>query len=322
MTTITSPRTSSPAPSSTGTPRITSPSPSSSARGSLDLSRPPQPGANPANPSQRRNRAALRDFYNLKSKPQNASNPATGSLQRTASITSTHSDASIATTTTNATLVNEAATTSALTAQLDSPDFKADEWIKTLLETSSLREILKTEATLVSEIRNLDGERKALVYDNYSKLIKAVATIGEMQRSINGPATTDAMKVMSVQVLGGDVGVKGGLEGVEELESKMESLRATVRELASGQHGDQKAKDEKKRRRDERDAQKKRKEIVKWVLDAPERLKALVDEGKKNEAEKTWTTVKKYLDRWKNVKGISEVRRACEEVYGDRLDER
>jgi vacuolar protein sorting-associated protein 51 len=40
-----------------------------------------------------------------------------------------------------------------------------------------LESVLKVEGALVNEIRGLDGERKALVYDNYSKLITATDTI-------------------------------------------------------------------------------------------------------------------------------------------------
>ncbi|RMD41558.1 hypothetical protein DV735_g3566, partial [Chaetothyriales sp. CBS 134920] len=60
-----------------------------------------------------------------------------------------------------------------LLAKLDDPSFEADEFVSSLLASGSLQEILRTEAVLVSEVRNLDGECKALVYDNYSKLIKA-----------------------------------------------------------------------------------------------------------------------------------------------------
>jgi vacuolar protein sorting-associated protein 51 len=171
MATITSPRTESPA----GNLRVTSPSvaspthsstntPSSS---SIDL---PRTDAPPAT-AQRRNRAALRDYYNLKSKP--SPQPASGSLSRTASIASTTSDSTV---TSHLTAQAAENGTSPLLAQLDDPSFQPAPFITKLLATASLRDILRTESALVSEVRNLDGERKALVYDNYSKLIKAVGT--------------------------------------------------------------------------------------------------------------------------------------------------
>lgn len=299
MATISSPQTQSPAP---GTPRIKSPSiadtPTSSTRGSIDLplTARPQPGQ----PPRRGNRAALRDYYNLKSKP-GAPAPvpgAQGDLRRTGSITSTTSD--ISTAPSIATLTENTSTTSSLTAQLDNTDFDAEGYIHDLLAKSSLRDILKVEATLVSEIRNLDGERKALVYDNYSKLIKAVGTIGEMQRGMNDSTT-------------------GGLREVKELESKIEGLRASVTEIV-GQKDMEDGEARMKRRGLKED--KRKKEVVRWVLDAPDRLAKLVDGGKQDEADKEWKVVKSYLDKWTGVKGVEDIRRRCEEVVLEHWDDR
>jgi YD repeat-containing protein len=49
--------------------------------------------------------------------------------------------------------------------------------VRGLLEREGLKGVLSVENELVGEIRGLDGERKALVYDNYSKLIAATDTI-------------------------------------------------------------------------------------------------------------------------------------------------
>ena len=49
--------------------------------------------------------------------------------------------------------------------------------MRKLLEREGLEGVLKVENELVGEIRGLDGDRKALVYDNYSKLISATDTI-------------------------------------------------------------------------------------------------------------------------------------------------
>jgi vacuolar protein sorting-associated protein 51 len=62
-------------------------------------------------------------------------------------------------------------------SELDKKGFEAGSYVKTLLENEGLEGVLRIEAALVGEIRGLDGERKALVYDNYSKLIAATDTI-------------------------------------------------------------------------------------------------------------------------------------------------
>ena len=46
-----------------------------------------------------------------------------------------------------------------------------------MLADSGLEELVRAYARVVGETRALDAEKKALVYDNYSKLISATETI-------------------------------------------------------------------------------------------------------------------------------------------------
>lgn len=119
MATISTPRTQSPAP-----PRVQSPiisqspagTPASSVRPSLELPIAEGRAVSPAPPNaaQRRNRAALRDYYNLKSQI-----PPHGPLSRTASIASTTSNG----TTSTLAALDDPSSTSALISQLDQADF-------------------------------------------------------------------------------------------------------------------------------------------------------------------------------------------------------
>jgi vacuolar protein sorting-associated protein 51 len=287
MATISSPRASSPA----ATPRITSPSiasvnsplgtPTSSHRSSLDYTRDPTtPTAKDPTPKPaRRNRAALRDYYNLK--PHAPSTP----IQRTASITSTISNS---TTTTVTDLDTPTATN--LPASLDTPSFSPQTFIDSLLKTASLTDLLKTEGALISEIRTLDGERKALVYDNYSKLIAAVGTLAEMQRG------------MQTGLGGGAIGVGTGAKGgdMARLEGKFEGLEVLVKEMApEGGSADEDDEEEEELRRQQ--------ETVRWALGAPERLERLEGE----EQEKEWVEIKRLLDEWDGVEGVVELGKAC-----------
>ncbi len=61
--------------------------------------------------------------------------------------------------------------------ELDAPGFSAEAYVARALAESSLEELLRTYARVVGEARALDAEKKALVYDNYSKLISATETI-------------------------------------------------------------------------------------------------------------------------------------------------
>jgi vacuolar protein sorting-associated protein 51 len=166
--------------------------------------------------------------------------------------------------------------------------------VQTLLSQAGLKDILRAESALVSEIRTLDGERKALVYDNYSKLIEAVETIAEMQKGISQRG--------------------GGLDGVDELTGRLADLEKLVADMGGPRESRGGAL-----RTDGDDEEalrvKKKQERVRWVLNAPERLRAI--EGSE-EAELEWARIKRWLDRWEGARGVGEVRSACEVVMKNR----
>lgn len=60
----------------------------------------------------------------------------------------------------------------------------------------------------------------------------------------------------------------------------------------------------------------KQREIVRWVLDAPERLRKMREEGHIESSRKEWEQIKVLLTKWKAVKGVDEVRKECKEVMG------
>lgn len=66
-------------------------------------------------------------------------------------------------------------------SEIDADGFDADAYVKSKLKDSSLEELLRTYTRVLGEIRALDAEKKALVYDNYSKLITATETIRKVR---------------------------------------------------------------------------------------------------------------------------------------------
>lgn len=62
------------------------------------------------------------------------------------------------------------------------------------------------------------------------------------------------------------------------------------------------------------DPKDKQRQLVRWVLGAPQRLDAMLQTGKREEAEGQWKEVSQLLDRWKGVDGVDDVRRQCEQV--------
>lgn len=177
--------------------------------------------------------------------------------------------------------------------ELDTPEFDAERYVDQLLATSSLSTVLKAENSLVGDIRTLDSERKALVYDNYSKLIRAVETIGKMRKSMDDQGAPLKM----TKTLGPAIGFVAETAG--NLIQEGEEQRRRIKESKSmEQAGSKKAE----------------KETVKWVLGTPSRLKKLLADGKREEADKDWAEVKNLLDKWEGVKGVSEVKEACSKI--------
>lgn len=208
--------------------------------------------------SRRRDRAALREFYNLQ-----ATQPSTEKQPPTAS----------------APQPEDASPSDALSA-LDNPSFSPQTYVDDLLSSADAETLLRTLNSITISALGLEGDKKALVYDNYTTLLSATSTISRMRENVDPMApvtTTLEPAVKHIADVAGDIAGSRGVGG-----------------------GD-------------REAQK---ETVRWVLGAPERLKGLKEQGNEEEMTKLWDEVSGMLEKWKGVKGVDEVRRKCEDVVG------
>jgi hypothetical protein len=164
---------------------------------------------------------------------------------------------------------------------MDQENFDAEAYIKRVLETQSLGDLLRTYNGVLTDIRALDAEKKALVYDNYSKLIAATETIRRMRVNM------DPLNPMTSTL---DPAIQGIYQRAENIKVEMrEGLPESVRrerEMGS----EEREKDTRMR---------KAKEVVRRVLDCPERVRELVKEGKEEDARKEWELTLRLLERWK-----------------------
>lgn len=168
---------------------------------------------------------------------------------------------------------------------MDVPGFDAEGYISSTLASNSLAELLRTYARVLGEIRALDAEKKALVYDNYSKLISATETIRRMQ------STMDPLNPMAGTL---DLVVKGIYEQASGLREEMR------REVGGKEEGE-----------GEGGRRKRTRELAKEVLEVPGRLRRLMEEGREEEAKKEWEMPRRLLVRWKERgvggKGVEEL---------------
>ncbi|KAI4705166.1 hypothetical protein J4E81_000045 [Alternaria sp. BMP 2799] len=264
MSTIASPRAS----SSVRSPSLT--------RTSIDSSsshRPP--------PAARRNRAALREFYGLKNAPRDATPDARISEESSRTQLGPEEDETL--------------------TELDAADFNAEAFVEALLAKEGLKGVLKVEADLVSQIRNLDSDRKSLVYDNYSKLLSATSTIRRMRGNMDPLApTTHTLGPAISHIAETAASLSSSLQ--DSHQSKEQGLGISIR--VEQDDKDKSDVDKKRRQQD----------TVKWVLDTPRRLQDMVDQEQDEKAEKEWEEVSRILDKWKRVAGVQELREQCEAI--------
>ncbi|CZS98408.1 uncharacterized protein RAG0_07174 [Rhynchosporium agropyri] len=298
MSTIASPR--EPSLSGRRIPLISTPTTSS--RPSLDTTRSefsPSRSSHPISqgtttlplPPPKRNRAALREYYNLqsqKSGPSSSLSTTTSQPPSSPASSSIHS------------LADEYGNGDGdenLDSEMDREGFDAEEYVRRVLEEKSLGEVLGIYRGVLADVRALDAERKALVYDNYSKLIVATEMIGRMREGVgNGKGSVSGSGSGSGRnVGGGAVGGKKNEDKVEGVEQLVERVRKGVEALRRDGEGSEARKAEMER------AERRRKTrlVVERVSSAPEKVRRLVKDGKKDEASALWEHEKRLLERWR-----------------------
>ncbi|KAH7029011.1 Vps51/Vps67-domain-containing protein [Microdochium trichocladiopsis] len=279
MSTIASPR----EPSSPFPRRVPSQSnatPTSSNRPSLDLPRSaagspsptpvsaafPSPGLpggatsapNAAGPG-RRNRAALREYYNLRSK-HGAAIPPTPSVE----VTEPEDD-------------GVSAYSEVPASEMDKDGFDPEAFIAQALAEKGLDELLRLYTRVLGETRALDAEKKALVYDNYSKLIAATETIRKMRTNM------DPLNPMASTLD----------PAIAQIYTQASQIRDNLRKTIPAPDEATKAPEEAAARRT------RTKKLALAVLETPAKLRELVSEGRAEEARQAWKLPKRLLLSWK-----------------------
>uniref|UniRef100_A0AAV1T188 Vacuolar protein sorting-associated protein 51 homolog n=1 Tax=Peronospora matthiolae TaxID=2874970 RepID=A0AAV1T188_9STRA len=84
---------------------------------------------------------------------------------------------------------------------MDSAGFDAQVYVKELLQTRGLNELLAIDDKLIREIKELDTDMQMLVYENYSKFITATDTIRKIKNNVATMEDDVARVVKSMDVI-------------------------------------------------------------------------------------------------------------------------
>ncbi|KAI0595937.1 Vps51/Vps67-domain-containing protein [Biscogniauxia sp. FL1348] len=212
--------------------------------------------ANP-NPNPKRNRAALREYYNLRKAAATPPPPSVEVTDETGAQHHEHSEVP--------------------PSEMDKPGFDAEAFVRRALAEHGLEELLRLYTRVLGETRALDAEKKALVYDNYSKLITATETIRKMRTNM------DPLNPMASTLD----------PAIAQIYSQASAIRDSLRKVVPPPDPAKKAADEAAHRR----MQTKR--LALEVLDTPDKIRALVSEGRLEDARQVWSMPRKLLLVWK-----------------------
>jgi hypothetical protein len=69
-------------------------------------------------------------------------------------------------------------------ASIDNAAFDPDRYFERLLRSQGVRRLLKTDQSMLRDIKKLDSDMKTLVYENYNKFISATDTIRDMKSNV------------------------------------------------------------------------------------------------------------------------------------------
>ncbi|KPM40879.1 hypothetical protein AK830_g5651 [Neonectria ditissima] len=171
-------------------------------------------------------------------------------------------------------------------SEIDALEFDADDYVAKVAARSNLEELLRLYTRVVGEVRALDAEKKALVYDNYSKLITATETIRK-QANQDAPlqmrANMDPLNPMASTLD----------PAIAQIYSQASSIREALRASVPPPDSNDGKRREKELRR------QRTQELAAEVLATPERLRSLVKEGKVEQARKQWQMPRRLLLAWK-----------------------
>jgi vacuolar protein sorting-associated protein 51 len=165
---------------------------------------------------------------------------------------------------------------------IDKEGITVEEYITNIVRNNDLKKILETENGLVNEIRGLESEKKALIYNNYSKLILAINTLDSVRQD-------DSMSEQKLQKL------TESMKSVSELSKKLLKPSET-----SGNGSTDNT------------------HVAKWLLTVPESNRRLVENGQIEEA-KTRATIAIDLLEKINLKGetIQKIKEDCHRLIAE-----
>ncbi|RIA83584.1 hypothetical protein C1645_785985 [Glomus cerebriforme] len=167
---------------------------------------------------------------------------------------------------------------------IDFSAFEANKYIDNMLAEKHLSELMQRDNDLSTEIRQLDGDMKTLVYENYSKFISATDTIRKMKSN------------------------------VENMESEMDQLSQSINNISNVTSSVNSAlglkRDKIRQLTGVHDLLKK----IQFIFELPTRLKHCLDQESYAQAVRYYAKTSKLLEHYRSLSVFSSIEMECKEI--------
>ncbi|CAG8674102.1 9994_t:CDS:10 [Funneliformis caledonium] len=167
---------------------------------------------------------------------------------------------------------------------IDNSAFEAEKYVNNMLVEKHLSELMQRDNDLSTEIRQLDGDMKTLVYENYSKFISATDTIRKMKSN------------------------------VENMESEMDQLSQSIKNISNVTTSVNSAlgpkRDKIRQLTGVHDLLKK----IQFIFELPTRLNHCLDQKSYAQAVRYYAKTSRLLDHYRNLSVFSSIEMECKEI--------
>ncbi|KAI9266482.1 exocyst complex component Sec5-domain-containing protein [Phascolomyces articulosus] len=169
---------------------------------------------------------------------------------------------------------------------IDGDTFEPNKYFARLLKEKSLNGLVKRDNELVTEIREIDGDMKTLVYENYSKFISATDTIRKMKSNVESMESEMA-------------NLNGNMNGISqqctEIIDALGPNRDKIRRLTNVHN------------------LLKR---LQFIFDLPNRLNRCLSTGQYAQAVKYYSRATRLLNHYQHLSAFKGIERDCDTIMG------
>ncbi|CAG8452606.1 7308_t:CDS:10 [Scutellospora calospora] len=162
--------------------------------------------------------------------------------------------------------------------------FEAEHYCNVLLTEKHLSELMQRDNDLSTEIRQLDGDMKTLVYENYNKFISATDTIRKMKNN------------------------------VESMESEMDQLSKSISNISNVTSSVNTALGPKREKIRQLTGVHDLLKKIQFIFELPTRLKSCLDQKSYAQAVRYYAKTSRLLEHYRSLSVFSSIESECKEI--------